>query len=232
MTPSSLVIRRASTSRSTRCSCSGSATRLCRGTGRGHGFAVDARFDQSQQQVAEVGPLVGGHLFVHVLRCPRDRTPDAAGGLIAGDGEGATLAPFPRLTEGVGQQGQRARFAFDFPHEEIDQPRFEQKPRLVCRALDRGLQIGLRHGTQEVQAPLDEAGEAGLGRRVAEPVGPHRHHHRRSLGPLGEGGEEPGSFVRVAAQRERLFALVDDEHQIGSRIAQAGEGLHRVRARA
>ena len=166
----------------------------------------------------------GGHPFVHLLRGPRDRTPDAAGGLIAGNGERATLAPLPCLTEGVGEQRERARFAFDFPHEEIDQTRFEQKPGLVGGALDRGPQIGSGHGTQQVQAALDEAGEARLGRRVAEPVGSHRDHHRRPLGALGEGGEEPGSFIGVAAQRERLFALVDDEHQIGFSIADARRG--------
>ncbi len=53
----------------------------------------------------------------------------------------------------------------------------------------------------------------------------------RAQCPLGEGGEEPGSFAGVAAQRHRLFALVDDQHLIRPRIADGGEGVHRMGAR-
>ena len=55
-------------------------------------FAYGAGEDETQQQVTEVAPLVRVELAIEGLGGLRDGAADAAGGLVAGDGEGASFA--------------------------------------------------------------------------------------------------------------------------------------------
>ena len=68
--------------------------------------------------------------------------------------------------------------------------------------------------TQQMQAALDQPGEAGVGRHLGQPVGAHRHDHgpgpRR---PSTQRREELAPLGLVVAQREDLLALVDHQHR-------------------
>ena len=54
--------------------------------------------------------------------------PDAAGGLVAGDGQGATLPALPGPAQRVREQRQRARLALHLPHQQVDQAGLEEQP--------------------------------------------------------------------------------------------------------
>ena len=90
----------------------------------------------------------------------------------------------------VRQQRERAGFALDLAYQQVDQAGFEQQAGLAGRPLDRGSQVGVAHGAQQVQPALDEPGEVRVRRQLAEAVGPQRDDQRAALGVRGEGGEE------------------------------------------
>ncbi len=174
---------------------------------------VGAECHQAQEEVPHQGALVGRHLFVERLGRLGDGASDAAGGAVAVHGERASFAALPGGAQGVGQQREGARFVLDVLHQQLDQARFEQEPGLVRRSLDGGPQIGLAHGTHQVHARLDQAGEAEVGGQLTQPVGPQRDHQRAPLGVRGQGREQPGLLVGVVAQSDGLLALVDHQHR-------------------
>ena len=137
-----------------------------------------------------MGRCSSGDLVVDLLGRLGDRAADAAGALVARHGEGATLAALPRLVQRVRQQRQGAGLALDLPNQQVDQARLQQQADLAGRTLDGGSQVGVAHGAQQVQAALDEAGEAGVGRELTEAVGAQRDDQRAALGVGGQGREE------------------------------------------
>ena len=83
--------------------------------------------DQAEEHVAQQVAFGGVDLLVEGLGGLGDRALDAAGGLVAGHGQGVGLAAAPGLGQRVGQQRQRAGFVLDLAHQEIDQPGFEDQ---------------------------------------------------------------------------------------------------------
>jgi hypothetical protein len=130
----------------------------------------------------------------------------------------------------MGQQGQGPRLALNLADQQLDQTGFEQQAGLVSRPLDGRPQVGLTHGTQQVETRLDEADKGGVGGQLPQPVGPQRHHQRGALGMRHQGGDEAGPLVRVAAQGERLLALIDHQHRGRTRRWQGREGIGGVGA--
>ena len=109
------------------------------------------------------------------------------------------------------QQGQRTRLAFRLPDQQIDQPRFEQEAVLTSWSLDRGAQVLLPEGTQQIQAPLDELGELRVLRERAEMIRSYGDDYGSAAGMSSEGREEPRPLVLALAQRDGFLALVHDE---------------------
>jgi hypothetical protein len=174
-------------------------------------FAVGAGRHQAQQEVAQHGALLGRRALVELFGGLGDRPADAAGGLVAGDGQRAAFAAPPGLAQGVREQRQRARLALHVPHQQVDQAGFEAQPRLAGGPLDRGPQVVLPHAVEQEEAPLDDPGEPEVGGELAQPVGPQRHHERPPFRVLGQRCEEPGTLVGVRAQGHGLLALVDHQ---------------------
>ncbi len=110
-TPSSLVTSRVATSRSTSSSWAGSGDDLAARQPGSDRFAFGAGGDEAEQEVVQGAPLVGVELAVQGLGGLRDRSADPAGGLVAGDGEGAALHGAARSRAGRGRAagGRRAR---------------------------------------------------------------------------------------------------------------------------
>ena len=71
----------------------------------------------------------------------------------------------------VRQQRQGTWLTLDLAHQQIDETGLQQQADLASGSLDRRPQVGFAHRAQEVQARLDEAGEARVGGELAEPVG-------------------------------------------------------------
>ena len=141
---------------------------------------------------------------------------------VAVDRERAALAPLPRLVQRVRQQGEGAGLACDLPYQQIDQARLQQQADLAGGTLDRGSQFAFAHGAQQMQPGLDESGEVGVGRQLAEAVGAQGDDHRTAFGVCGEVGEEHRSFSRIVAKGEHLLALVDHQDRPRPRRRQTG----------
>ena len=91
-TPSSLVTRRVRTSRSTSSSWSGGGDDLAAGDAGADGLALLSGGDEPEEEVVQRLALSGLEVAVQLLGGLGDRAPDPAGGLVAGDGEGASFA--------------------------------------------------------------------------------------------------------------------------------------------
>ena len=99
------------------------------------------------------------------------------------------------------------------------------------RPLDGGPQVGLVHGAQQVQAPLDQAGEPGWADRSPS----------RSARNATTSGARSAWAARAAKNRacssasshrdDGLLALVDDERRCRSARGQDGQRVRRVGAR-
>ena len=144
-----------------------------------------------------------------------DGLADAAGRGVARHGQRVALPALPRLTQRVRQQRQGARLALDVAHQQVDEAGFEPQPGLRGGALDGARRSASSIGAEEVEAPLDEARELGVGGQVAEPVGPQRDDEQRRprSATATRGGEELATARGESwSQGERLLALVHDEH--------------------
>jgi hypothetical protein len=80
---------------------------------------------QPQHQVTGYPLLVRVQGRPHLVRGAGDRTPDAAGCLVALHGQGAALPLRPGFPERVREQRQGARLALDLPQQQVHQSRLE-----------------------------------------------------------------------------------------------------------
>ncbi len=199
---------------------SGCGDDLSAGDAGADGLALLSGGDEPEEQVVQRLALSGLEVAVQLLGGLGDRAPDPAGGLVAGDGQGASFAAEPGLAEGVGEQGEGAGLVLDLADEEVDQAGFDDEPGLSGGAFDGFAQLVGGHGGEDVQAAFDQARELRLGGDVAHPVGPEHEHQGRRCGVVGEQLGEPLPFRVVVAQGEELFGLVDHE---GAGLA-AGSG--------
>ena len=169
---------------------------------------------EPQQQRAQQAALCFGQRLVERFGGVGDGAADPAGLPIAIDGEGAALAALPGLAQGVRQQRQRARLTLHVMHEDVHQARLQDQAGGAGRALDRRPQFIVAHRPQQIQAHLDEPGEAGVLGEITEPVGPHRHDHRLAGGVGGDRIEERRPLEGVRAQHGRFLALIDHQHTV------------------
>ena len=184
---------------------------LAAGDAGADGLALLSGGDQPQEQVVQRLALSGLEVAVQLLGGLGDGAADPAGGLVAGDGEGASFAAQPGLAQGVGEQGEGAGLVLDLADEEVDQAGLDDEPGLPGGSFDGFAQLVGGHGGEDVQAAFDQAGEGGVGGDVSHPVGPEHQDQWRGLGVVGEQLDEPVSLLVVVAQGEELFGLVDDE---------------------
>ena len=111
----------------------------------------------------------------------------------------------------MGEQGERSGLVLDLADEEVDQAGLDDQPGLPGGSFDGGAQLVDGHGGEDVQPPLHQAGEDGVGGDVSHPVGAEHQDQRSCFGVVGEQLDEPVLLLLVVAQREELFGLVDDE---------------------
>ena len=132
----------------------------------------------------------------------------------------------------MGEQWQGPRLSGHLLHQQVDQTRLEQQTRAVGRALDGRAQVVLVHRPQQVQAALEQPGEAPMPTEKTEPVGAKRHHHACSgVGMPDQGIQERLPLDGVQADRDDLFELVHHQNGRGPQHAGLGQTGHRVRAR-
>ena len=185
--------------------------RPSRGAGA-HRVAGVAGHDEAQHEVTQHVLLAGRHPPEHGLGRLGHRLLDAAGGRVAGHGQGVPLAPGPRLAQHVGQQRQGPGGALDLADEQVDQPRLEPQARLLGGSLDGPAErVGL-HRPEEVQAALDQVREGRVPRHLTEAVGPQGQDQRTPAGDVGQRGQEGRALGGIHLRRQHLLALVDDEH--------------------
>ena len=194
-----------------------------------HRFALGAGRDQAEHEVAQHVPLVLLDADVHRLRRSGDGAANAAGCGVPRHGQGAALTSVPGLHQGVGHERQCAGSTGDLADEQVDQPGFDQQPGLARRFLDGLAQRLLAHATEQVQAALDQPGEAGVDRHLRHPVGAHGHHHGPgTYRPARQLGEELAPLTLVATEREDLLALVDHQHVARRRVGCSRQRTHGV----
>ena len=195
-----------------------------------HRVATLVRRHQPQHQLAEHRLVLRVQTAEHPFGGLGNRLANATCRGIPLHRERAPLTVAPRLAQHVGKQGQGSGFASHLAHQQVDQARLEPQSCLRRRSLDGQPQIGLGHRPQEVEAALDEACELGMGRQLAQPVGPHREDQRMTLGEVDQGREELAPLRRALCGGKGFLALVHDEHRAGT-AGHAAQGRHRVGAR-
>ena len=151
--------------------------------------------------------------FVDRLGGLGDRAADPTRGVVARDGQGPTLATLPGLGQRVRHQRQRTGLVGHFVHQQVHQTWLHHERRQPGRFLDRGVEVGLSHGGEQVQALLHGPREPGMGRDVGQPIGPERQDQRRRSLVLGQRAEKRVALRGVLAQREDLLALVDQQRR-------------------
>ncbi len=127
------------------------------------------------------------------------------------------------------QQRQRPGLALDLPYQQIDQAGLQQQPDLAGRTLDCGAEVAFAHRAQQVQAGLDETGEVGVGRQLAEPVGAQGDDQRARSAWAARAAKNDRLHGRVVAQGDRLLALVDHQDRRRTARRQPDDGIHRPR---
>ena len=161
----------------------------------------------------------------------RDRTSDAARGLVAGDGQGAALVAEPGLAQRVGEERKSAGLAFDLPDQQVGQPVLEDEPVLARGRLDGLAQRHRRHRAEQEQAPLDQHGQP-RGVAARSPVWSARRASTtrpRTVWATRASKNRPRSSSSLA-QGEGLLGLVDEHDRVRSHSG-GGERVHRVAAR-
>jgi hypothetical protein len=176
-----------------------------------------ARPDQPQEDPTSGVLVVGVELLPGPFGQPSHRAVHPSGLLVGGQGQGAAVAVLPAFQQRTRQQGQPPGLGGDLVDHGLGQAWLQPQPGPAGGQLDRAAQlVGVHRADQQVVGGK-EAGQGGVGGAVAVVVGPHRHHHGQlpvgGLSGLGQGGQEPGPLILVAADGEGLFELVDDQEQ-------------------
>ena len=170
-TPASLVTSRDATSRSIRCSWSGSADSRRRGHPAADRLALGPGGHQPQHQVAQQVPLLGFDARVDLLGRLRDRAADATGRGVPGHGQRVALASLPRLQERVRQHRQCARRPLDLADQQVDETRLRSTARPAARA-PRRRPAGLARSSPPAGAGRARAFARSRGRPRPRPAGP------------------------------------------------------------
>ncbi|HEX5114112.1 MAG TPA: hypothetical protein VFW65_02830 [Pseudonocardiaceae bacterium] len=180
-----------------------------------------AQRDQSQEQRLRQPLFVLAQTGIDQFCRPRDGMPDAARGLIAGQGQRRPAAPQPGLPQRVRQQWQHAVLSGAVGHDLGDQRRLHHRPGLPGRSGDRCPELLGRHRAHQELAPLQFPGQAGVLGAVAVEVGAHAQDHphpaARPMSALQQQRDEPATFRLLGADGEDLLELVDHHEQVGVR---------------
>ena len=161
-----------------------------------------------------------------------DGVADPAGGLVAVNGQGRSLATRPGLAQHVREQGKRGRLALHVTDQQVDQARLQPEAGPSGRAFDGAAQVGLVHRAQEVQALFEDPRDVGVRRQVAEVVGPQREHQGAAGGDMrGQGSAVADPVLRVLAHRDDLLGLIHHERLLSMR-PQPAQRLRSVVPRA
>ena len=171
-----------------------------------------AGLGEAQQQQPARALFVGGELPVGVLGEPGHRAADPARVVIAGVGEDPAAAAHPGLQQRRGQQRERARLAGHVGGDRVGEPGFERQRRPVGGFLDRGVDLGVGHRSDEQLTLGDQPRERRAHGEAAVVVRPERDHDGgRAVGRGGRSDdrvEERGLRVVVATGGEQLLQVV------------------------
>ncbi len=182
-------------------------------------FAVRGRHDEAEEEAPQAAALGFVHPVVERLRRLGDGILDPAGGLVAGDRQRRSLAARPRLPQHVREHRQGRRLPLGLVDEQVDETGLEPQAGPTGRSLDRSPDLLRSQGTEEVEAVLEDPGDVGEGREVAEVVGAQREDQPSPGAHVGgEGGEERGPLGVVVALGDGLLDLVDDEDLPAARL--------------
>ena len=190
-----------------------------------------AGLGESQQEPPARALLVRCELPVGVLGEPGHRAADTAGVVIAGVGEDAAAAAHPGLQQRRGQQRERARLVGHVGGDRVGEPGFERQRRPAGWFLDRGVDLGVGHRSDEQLTLGEQPRERRVRGEAAVVVRPERDHDGGRA--VGRGGgsndrvEERGLRVVVATGGEQLLQVVHHQRHpsIGSGERALESGL-------
>ena len=157
---------------------------------------------------------LGGQGTDDLFRRPRHGLPDAAGLLVAVDGERRLPRAVPRSRAGRGRGGAGAPGSPSTSRtRRSTRPGSSRSPACSAGPFDRSPQVVGRHRGQQVQPLLDPAGEGRVRRELADPVGAQRDDAGVPARPARGGRAKNAARSRSSPRPdEGLLALVDDEH--------------------
>ncbi len=155
------------------------------------------------------------HRRVGPLRQAAHRRAHAASALVGRAAHRTALALAPLLEQGGGEQRQAARLVEYLGDQRIRERRLDAQAGTACRFLDRTAQLVASHRADEHLVGAHEAGELVVARAAAVEVGAHRQYQRSApvavASELDQRVDEAAALPLVAAGRERLLELVDDQ---------------------
>ena len=125
-----------------------------------------------------------------------------------------TVTVLPELDERRGEQGQPARLVDDVGDEGVHERGLDVQAGAARGQLDRAPQVVRLHRADEDVVLRELGGERGEGRKAAVEVGPDGDDDRLVRRGTRERVEEDHALGLVAAEREDLLELIDDEQEL------------------
>jgi hypothetical protein len=182
---------------------------------------------QPQEQVLDQLLLMPVERRIGAFGRLRDRVRDAARGLIAGQGQGRTSSPLPRLQQGVGQQRQHTGLSSAVGHHGGQQRGLHGGARQRGGPGDRGVHLAGVHRADQELAVTEQFGEDRVLHAVRVEIRSHSQDHPGTAVGVPchphQCLDEPGSFTLVLADGEDLLELVHDDQYVPGAVRNRRE---------
>jgi hypothetical protein len=199
----------------------------------GERVAVTAR-DEPEQDPASDRSVGGVERLEGRLRVPAHGAADAVSPFIGGHRERRSVAVAPEFEECGLEEREAAGLAGDVVDERVDEGRLDLQANALGWSLDRAAKLRRAHRPEQGVVRSDEIGELSMRREAAEEVRTQREQDNpapfRVPRRLHQRVDESPSFALTDRRGEKLFELVDGDHELLAR-SDAPELGEQLRAR-
>ena len=121
--------------------------------------------------------------LVGVLRQPRHRVPHAAGALVGGQAQLASVAALPELQQRGRQQRERSRLVGRVREQRVDELGLDLQAGALGGQLDRSAELVAPHRADEQLVVAEQRRQLGVLGAAAVEVGAHGEHDGRVAAP-------------------------------------------------